>query len=80
MIFPSCARKVNVMRGPKPSAVNLTDKERQGLEQLLRRHSTPQRIILRGRIILAAADGHNNAQIARELDIAVDTARQWRER
>ena len=35
---------------------------------------------LRGRIILTAADGKNNAQIARELDIAVETARQWRER
>jgi len=68
------------MRGPKPSAVNLTEQERQGLEQLLRRHSTPQQIALRGRIVLAAADGKNNAQIARELDIAVDTARQWRER
>ncbi len=68
------------MRGPKPSAVNLTDKERQGFEQLLRRHSTPQQIALRGRIVLAAADGKNNAQIAREFDIAVDTARQWRER
>jgi transposase len=35
---------------------------------------------LRGRIILTAADGKNNAQIARELDIAVETARQWRDR
>jgi transposase len=35
---------------------------------------------LRGRIILTAADGKNNAQIARELDIAVETARQWRGR
>ena len=68
------------MRGPKPTAVNLSDKERQGLEQLIRRHSTPQQIALRGRIVLAAADGKNNAHIARELGITVDTARQWRER
>jgi transposase len=73
-------RRVNIMRGPKPSAVNLTDKERQGLEQLLRRHSTPQQIALRGQIVLAAADGKNNGQIAREFNITVDTARQWRER
>jgi len=71
---------VNIMRGPKPSAVNLTDKERQGLEHLVRRHTTPQQVALRGRVVLAAADGKNNAQIAREFGIAVDTARQWRER
>jgi transposase len=71
---------VSIMRGPKPPAVNLTDKDRQGLEQLVRRHSTPQQLALRGRIVLAAADGKNNAQIAQEFGIAVDTARQWRDR
>jgi putative transposase len=68
------------MSGPKPPAVDLTDEERQGLEQLVRRHSTSQQIALRGRIVLAAAEGKNNAQIAREFDITVDTARQWRDR
>jgi putative transposase len=68
------------MRGPKPPAVNLSEKERQGLEQSIRRHSTPQQIALRGRIVLAAAQGKNNAQIARELDITVLTARLWRDR
>jgi putative transposase len=80
MMSPSCGSRVNIMRGPKPSAVSLGVKERQGLEQLVRRHSTPQQVALRGRIVLFAADGKNNAQIARELGITVDTARQWRER
>jgi putative transposase len=30
--------------------------------------------------VLAAGQGHSNAQIARELDINVDTARLWRDR
>ena len=68
------------MRGPKPPAVNLSDKEREGLEQLVRRHSTPQQIALRGRIVLAAAQGKNNAQVAREFGIMVGTARLWRDR
>jgi putative transposase len=68
------------MRGPKPPAVNLSDQERQGLDQLLRRHSTPQQIALRGRIVLVAAQGKNNAQVARELGIAVEAARRWRDR
>jgi putative transposase len=71
---------VNIMRGPKPPAVNLSDKERQGLEQLVRRHSTPQQMALRGRIVLAAAQGKNNAQVAREFGITVEMARLWRDR
>ena len=35
---------------------------------------------LRGRIVLAAAQGRNNAQIAREFGITVETARHWRDR
>ena len=35
---------------------------------------------LRARIILAAARGDSNAQIARDLHITVDTVRLWRDR
>jgi putative transposase len=68
------------MRGPKPLALSLTDTERQALELLLRRHTTPQQLALRARIILAADAGLNNAQIARRLDVQVDTVRTWRSR
>jgi len=68
------------MPGPKPPEVKLTDDERQGLEKLVKRHSTPQQIALRGRIVLAADGGQNNAHIARKLGIRVKTVRQWRNR
>ena len=68
------------MPGPKPPAIVLSDEERQGLEKLISKHKTPQQIALRGRIVLAAADGKRNAQIAREYSVAVDTARLWRNR
>jgi putative transposase len=68
------------MRGPKPEPVTLSDVERNDLELLVRRHSTPQQQALRARIILAAAEGKNNSQIARELDVCVDTVRHWRTR
>lgn len=68
------------MRGPKPPLVELNDEERQGLESLVRRHSTPQQVAQRGRIILAAAAGFNNSQIARQLGLDVDTVRVWRHR
>jgi transposase len=72
--------EVKSMPGPKPPEVHLADEARQGLEKLVKRHSAQQQIALRGRIILAAADGTNNAQVARELGIGVETARLWRNR
>ncbi len=68
------------MPGPKPPEIHLIDEEHQGLEKLVRRHSTPQQIALRARIILAVNDGKNNSQIARDLDIGIPMARRWRNR
>ena len=68
------------MPGPKPPEIKLTDEERQGLEKLVRRHNTPQQVALRGRIVLAAADGRRNAQIAREFGVNRETPRLWRNR
>ena len=68
------------MRGPKPTAIVLSDAERDELEQLARRHSTPQQIALRARIVLAAAEGLNNCQIARQFALSLDMVRRWRER
>jgi transposase len=58
----------------------LTDSEREGLNALTRRHTISQQIALRARIILDAADGHNNCEIARQRSISLDMVRLWRER
>ena len=68
------------MRGPKPEPLTLSDAERSELEVLVRRHGAPQQHALRGRMILAAAEGKNNSQIARELSVSVETVRSWRMR
>lgn len=68
------------MRGPKPPAITLTEPERQSLRRLTSRHTTPQQIALRARLILAAAEGLNNARVARREAVSVDTARHWRTR
>ena len=68
-------------RGPQPTvAIQLSDAERTALETLGRRHTTPQQLALRARIILAAAAGQRNRQIARELQVARETVRLWRQR
>jgi len=68
------------MRGPKPPVVELSPEEQQGLEAVVRRPSTPQQLARRGRVILSAAAGRNNSQIAREVGLAVATVRFWRDR
>ena len=46
----------------------------------MHRHTTPQQLAKRGRMILGAAAGKRNAEIARELGASVDTVRSWRMR
>src|SRR5947209_19179366 len=68
------------MRGPKPPVVELSAEERQGLEAVVRAHRTPQQLALRARIVLAAANGLNNTQLARQRGVEDDTVRLWRMR
>ena len=62
------------------TTVVLSEKEEQGLLQVIKRHRSEQQVARRARIVLGAAQGHSNAQIARELDVCVDTVRLWRDR
>src|SRR4051812_44511971 len=68
------------MPGPKPPVVELTSEERGDLESLVRRHKTGQQLADRARIVLLAAEGKNNSEIARELVLEPDTVRLWRRR
>lgn len=61
-------------------SLSLETEEREQLQQLLNRHSTPQQIALRGHIILLADAGQNHREIARQLKIRRKMARLWRER
>jgi len=68
------------MPGPKPVPIELSDKVRHDLEKLVGRHTTGQQKAQRARIILQAAEGKNNADIARELNQSIDMVRLWRRR
>src|SRR5437868_1821976 len=73
-------KRKQAMRGPKAGLVSLSKEEREAVEKLVRRHSTPQQLVLRGRIVLGAADGKGNSEIAREVGLGVDRVREWRMR
>ncbi|KGH45213.1 transposase [Modestobacter caceresii] len=63
-----------------PSRVILSDADRWALTRRARSGRRPHRDVQRAAIVLAAAEGTSNAEIARRLGICVDTARKWRAR
>jgi transposase len=54
--------------------------DRAELERWVNAHGTPQQVVLRSRIILAAADGQSDSFIAQELATNRKTAGLWRAR
>lgn len=68
------------MAGRKATVVNLSEQERQMLEQLVRRHRVGQQIALRARVILAAGEGKTSSQIRDEQHVTMNTVRLWRDR
>lgn len=63
-----------------PFVIVLGDDDRRHLERLARKQSAERRAVLRARIVLAAADGEENATIAGRLGVALNTVITWRKR
>ena len=68
------------MRMISPFIIVLSETEARELTRRTRNGRTPVRDALRARIVLAAARGTPNAQIARDEHVHVDTVRKWRHR
>ena len=61
-------------------AIALTDEERVALTKWARGRSTPARLVLRAKIVLAAAAGRRNDEIAVDLKCLRRTVGTWRNR
>jgi transposase len=61
-------------------AISLNSEQRRILQQRARGRSLPARVVERARIILLAADGLRDKEIAAELGIRPETAARWRNR
>jgi transposase len=63
-----------------PYAIDLSEDERAVLERRARCYSAPHRQVVRANIVLLAADGWANVDVAFELGTHVDVVSKWRKR
>jgi transposase len=68
------------MPGPSARRIELGAEQQSALERITRRPSAEFRSVQRALVVLAAARGATNAEIARELDCSIPFARKWRSR
>ena len=68
------------MSGPLAAPIHVTPAQQAVLTTLVRRATCPQALVLRAKIVLAAADGQRNEPLARQLDCTPKTVRKWRAR
>jgi transposase len=68
------------MPTPIATTIELTDDERARLEAWTRRRTSAQGLAQRARIVLAAADGRSNTEIAQRVGVTRPTVAKWRNR
>lgn len=68
------------MPNPQAKAIAISEGQKKILEQIARRTSNPYRLVRRAQLILRAAEGANNSQISRQLQLHRNQVRLWRQR
>jgi len=63
-----------------PFRIELSEEEARELRLRAARYTVPHGEVLRAKIVLLAAEGRTNAEIARRLDCALRTVSLWRKR
>ena len=60
--------------------IELSGEERVELERRVACYSLPHKVVVRAKMILYAADGGSNAEIAQRLETAAEVVGRWRKR
>jgi len=63
-----------------PFVISLSDETRARLETMARKYTSQYRDVIRAKIVLYAADGYGNDQIAARLDTPRQIVSKWRKR
>jgi len=60
--------------------IDVSDKDREQLNQIVRNGNTPQKVALRARIVLLSADGLSTGEMMQQLGTTTPTISRWRDR
>jgi Helix-turn-helix domain len=63
-----------------PFQIVLSDEERAELERRVACYTLPFKVVQRAKMVVYAADGLSNAEIARRLETAAEVVGRWRKR
>ena len=63
-----------------PFEIELSREERAELERRVACYTLPHKVVQRAKMILYAAEGQSNAEIARRLETAAEVVGRWRKR
>src|SRR5207302_1193055 len=74
------SRKDAHMTPPVSPRVQLTTRQRTCLEQIIRRQTSPQRLVRRAKMLLALETGANECHVMRQMHLKRGTVRAWRQR
>ncbi len=68
------------MPHPQATLLHVSPAQQNILQQFMRRTTSPQRLVTRARVILAAGAGISNSQIAKQVQVNYETVQRWRDR
>ena len=63
-----------------PYSVELTDAENRSLHVIARKYTSPYCDVVRAKVVLLAAEGLENTEIAQRLDLPRQIVSKWRKR
>ena len=68
------------MPGKSPFRIELSENERRALSTVAARYSSPYRDVVRAKVVLYAAQGLSNEEIAARVDLPRQIVSKWRKR
>ena len=74
------AQQSDAMPRQSPYVLQLSSVQRNQLELMARKYTSPYYEVIRAKMILSAAQGHSNDQIAASLSVPRQIVSKWRKR
>ena len=71
---------LNLMPTPHATAINLSKRQQQILEQITRQTTNTYRLVRRAQLILGAAEGKKNTELSTQWELSRNQVQAWRDR